>query len=223
MSGRTEPLPARANLLTPLLLGGAAFAPCAQRLRPHRTAQPIALTDDQLMADAGAGSIDAFAELYDRYSGRAYKVASAVCRDDGGVQDAVQEAFVSIWRSSASYRSQRGTVSAWLLSVVRHRAIDLARRESALAALHANDESLNARASPDDLCEEAAANEQAGHLQALLYQLPDAQREVITLAFYGQLSHTEIAAQLGLPTGTVKGRMRLGMHKLRAKIDAPTA
>ena len=130
----------------------------------------------------------------------------------------MQEAFVAIWRTGASYRSERGTVGAWLLTVVRNRAIDLARRSGAVAVRRASESHLNDFTVPNDICDESS-HETADHLHGLLDVLPDAQREVITLAFYGQLTHTEIAEQLGLPTGTVKSRMRLGMHKLRANID----
>ncbi len=184
-----------------------------------RVAQSTVLHENRLMAAANGGSVDALAALYDRYCTRAYRVAMSVCSDDGCAQDAVQEAFVSIWRSGASYNSQRGTVAAWLLTVVRNRAIDLARRNDAAAAAHASECHLNDLPAPDDVCDQALTHETANHLHGLLDQLPDVQREVITLAFYGQLTHTEIAEHLGLPTGTVKGRMRLGMHKLRANIE----
>jgi RNA polymerase sigma-70 factor (ECF subfamily) len=191
-------------------------------VRPaSNTLEPTRRSDSQLIADAGAGNVDAFAKLYDRYSGQAYRIALAVCRDDDHAQDAMQEAFVSIWRSSATYRSQRGTVSAWLLSIVRHRAIDLARRNGPISARHASDTCLNGRPDEHDLTEQTVAREQADHLKALLNQLPDSQREVITLAFYGQFSHTEIAEHLDLPTGTIKGRMRLGLHKLQAYLEPP--
>ncbi len=185
-----------------------------------RAAESTALHENRLIAAASGGSVEAFAELYDRYCKRAYRVAMSVCRDDGCAQDAVQEAFMSIWRSGASYSSQRGTVAAWLLTVVRNRAIDLARRNGATAAPRASEWRLNDLPAPDDICNQALSHETADHLHGLLDQLPDVQREVITLAFFGQLTHTEIAEHLGLPTGTVKGRMRLGMHTLQANIEA---
>lgn len=181
------------------------------------------LHDHRLMAAASGGGVDAFTELYDRYCTRAYRVALSVCRDEGCAQDAVQEAFVSIWRTGASYRLERGTVAAWLLTVVRNRAIDLARRNGAVAVRRANESHLNDLRAADDVCDQALSHETANHLHELLDVLPDVQREVITLAFYGQLTHTEIAEQLGLPTGTVKGRMRLGLHKLRANLPNATA
>jgi RNA polymerase sigma-70 factor, ECF subfamily len=98
------------------------------------------------------------------------------------------------WSSRANYRPQQGTVAAWLLTVVRYRAIDVARSKTAVKR--------------DD----------AQRLLVSLELLPDAQAEVITLAYYGQLTHTEIATHLRLPAGTVKSRMRLGLRKLQAHI-----
>jgi RNA polymerase sigma-70 factor, ECF subfamily len=150
-------------------------------------------------------------------------VAWSVCRDESRAEEAVQEAFVSIWRSRATYRPQRGAVAAWVLTVARHRAIDIARRHDRYAAQRATAHGLATRSAPDEVAAQAVDRADAGRLQALLARLPDTQQEVIALAFYGQLTHTEIAKQLGLPPGTVKGRMRLGLHKLREGLvgDAP--
>jgi RNA polymerase sigma-70 factor (ECF subfamily) len=185
-----------------------------------QTREPLTLDETQLMADVRAGSVSAFGALYDGYCSRAYRVAFSISRADDRAQDAVQEAFLSIWNSRASYRQQRGTVAAWLLSVVRHRAIDLERQHVKHAIRRASDDQLADRPAHDDVGEQAISRDNAERLQAALALLPDAQQEVITLAFYGQLTHTEIAAQLGLPTGTVKGRMRLGLQKLQARHQA---
>jgi len=168
------------------------------------------------MAKVSAGSVESFGDLYDRFCDRAYRVARAVCRDDGRAQEAVQDGFLSVWNRRASYRPQQGTVAAWLLTVVRYRAIDIARRDGKHASRRATDDHLERRAGVDDPLETAVKRDDAQRLQAALAMLPDAQTEVITLAYYGQLSHTEIATHLSLPTGTVKGRMRLGLQKLRA-------
>jgi RNA polymerase sigma-70 factor (ECF subfamily) len=191
-------------------------------VRPSSTLEPVALSDGQLIAEASTGNIDAFAALYDRYGERAYRVAASVAHDNDYAQEAVQEAFLSIWRNAASYQSQRGSAAAWVLSIVRHRAIDLTRRNRPVSDPLVSDTWLRQRPAPEDVCEQTLARERAERLRALLHQLPDTQREVITLAFYGQLSHTEIAEHLGLPAGTVKGRMRLGMHKLRAHLEPRT-
>jgi RNA polymerase sigma-70 factor (ECF subfamily) len=176
----------------------------------------------QLMARIESGSVEAFEELYDRYSARAYRVAWWVCRDAGRAEDAVQEAFISIWRSRMGYHPARGTPAAWLLTTVRHRAIDVVRRHTKHADRRVGERLLD----PDpatDVAELAATREEAHRLQDLLTQLPDAQREVIVLAFYGQLTHSEIATALDLPTGTVKGRMRLGLQKLRTHVERDVA
>jgi RNA polymerase sigma-70 factor (ECF subfamily) len=106
-----------------------------------------------------------------------------------------------------------------VLTVARYRAIDVARRNGREAAHQTADDTLHAVSAPCDASGQAASNAQTDHVLSLLAQLPEAQREVITLAFYGELSHTEIAAHLGLPPGTVKGRMRLGLQRLRAGIQ----
>jgi RNA polymerase sigma-70 factor (ECF subfamily) len=170
------------------------------------------------MGEVSAGSMEAFGELYDRFCQRAYGVAFSICRDEGRAQDAVQEAFLSLWQSRASYRSQRGSVAAWLLTVVRYRAIDVARRDGTHSARWASDDRLDERPAPDDVSESVIQRDDGEHLRGSLALLSHEQREVITLAYYGQLSHTEIAARLELASGTVKGRMRLGLQKLRASI-----
>ena len=178
-----------------------------------------ATDDHEVMAEMVAGSVDAFGEIYDRYSDRAYRVALAVGLDDGRAQDAVQEGFLAVWRSRATYRANQGTVAAWILTVVRYRAIDVARSHNKHPSERPTDDQLEVSSSAQDPVEIAIRRDDAKHLQESLAMLPDEQAEVITLAYYGQLSHIEIAAQLGLPPGTVKGRMRLGLQKLRAEIQ----
>jgi len=180
-------------------------------------------SDGELMAEVSAGSLESFGDLYDRYRDRAYRVARAVCHDDGSAQEAVQDGFLAVWNSRSNYRPQQGTVAGWLLTVVRYRAIDIARRNRRHASRRARDDQLDRRSAVDELFETAVRRDDAQRLQTSLAMLPDTQAEVITLAYCGQLSHTEIAAQLGLPTGTVKGRMRLGLQKLKADINKAVA
>jgi RNA polymerase sigma-70 factor (ECF subfamily) len=134
-------------------------------------------------------------------------------------EEAVQEAFGSIWKTRATYKPQIGTVAPWVLTVVRYRAIDIARSNGRHVANQTSDDVLHTIRVPDSVADEVAGGAQARDLLRLLAELPDAQREVITLAFYGQLTHSEIAAHLGLPAGTVKGRMRLGLQRLRGDIQ----
>jgi len=185
----------------------------------HLTADWPAITDEQVMAGVKAGSANAFAALYDRYHERAYRIARSVCHDNSCAEEAVQETFTSIWKTRATYHNQIGKVAPWVLTVARYRAIDIARRNGRDVARQTGDDMLHAVSAPSDISEQAAANADGRHVLSLLAQLPDAQREVITLAFYGELSQTEIAAHLGLPPGTVKGRMRLGLQRLRAGIQ----
>jgi RNA polymerase sigma-70 factor (ECF subfamily) len=183
------------------------------------TADWPAITDEQVMAEVKAGSASAFEVLYDRYHERAYRIARAVCRDNGRAEEAVQEAFTAIWKTRASYHSDVGKVAPWVLTVARYRAIDIARRNGVDAAHQTTDEPLYAVRAPGEVPQQAAAHAQTRHVLSLLSKLPDAQREVIMLAFYGDLSHTEIAARLDLPPGTVKGRIRLGLQRLRVDIQ----
>jgi len=184
------------------------------------TRELAAIRDRELIVEASAGSVDAFGELYDRYANRAYRLALSVCHDEGRAQDAVHDAFVSMWQNRASYEAQRGTVATWLLTTVRYRAIDITRLSGNRPTRWVSDDRLEDRPAPDDVFEEALRSDEAERLRASLALLPVTQQEVIILAFYGQLSHTEIAVHLGLPEGTIKGRMRLGLQKLRASLEA---
>lgn len=183
------------------------------------TAGWAATSDEQVMAAVKAGSTSAFEVLYDRYHERAYRIARAVCHDYGHAEEAVHETFTSIWKTRASYHSQVGKVAPWVLTVARYRAIDIARRNGRDAAHQTTDEPLQSVSAPSNVPQQAAAHAQTRHVLSLLAQLPDTQREVITLAFYGELSHTEIAEHLDLPPGTIKGRIRLGLQRLRADIQ----
>jgi len=175
----------------------------------------MALSDAEVMEEIIAGSAGAFEELYDRYSARAFRIARSVCRDYGAAEDAVQEAFVSIFKNRANYQSQRGTVAAWVLMVALSRAIDVSRVRAKHATRRASDDSLAALPEPADVMEQAGARIDATRVRTALAALPEEQREAITLAYYGALTHTDIAERLDIPFGTVKGRIRLGLNKLR--------
>jgi RNA polymerase sigma-70 factor (ECF subfamily) len=172
-------------------------------------------SDEALMVQVQAGDHEAFGEIYDRYSARAYRIALGICRDTGRAQDAVQESFISVWRSSRSYEPGRGALGSWLLTVTRHRALDVARAHATHSARRSSEEQLDSVAGTGQVAEDVIKQAQTSHLKTLLHRLPEAQREVITLAYYGQLTHAQIADHLDLPPGTVKGRIRLGLEKLR--------
>lgn len=173
-------------------------------------------SDDALMVRVQADDTAAFGILFDRHYAHALAIAGSVCWDQGRAEDAVQEGFLTAWRSRASYRPARGSFRSWSMTMIHHRAIDSVRAEAATTRPRlANVERLNVVAAPGSVQQEAIDKSQGEALRASLGDLPDAQAEVIALAFYGGLTHSEIATRLDLPHGTVKGRMRLGLDKLR--------
>jgi RNA polymerase sigma factor (sigma-70 family) len=177
-------------------------------------------SDATLMGRVQAGDTAAFAELYSRYAVRALRVASAVCHDIALAEEAVQEGFLAIWRSRARYRPECGSFRAWAMRMVQNRAIDAMRDRSARARREQLDALSTARLSATSASpqEEAIAHWERQALRASLDRIPPTQAEVIALAYFGGLTQAEIAAQLGLPEGTVKGRMRLGLQKMRRQM-----
>jgi RNA polymerase sigma-70 factor (ECF subfamily) len=186
---------------------------------PLKSASALELTDAVLMLEVQAGDRPALGELYDRFAARAFHTALAVCHDRDCAQDAVQDAFVSMWSSRATYQPTRGSVVGWAMSIVRHRAIYLARRRSLTARRENGTGRLEEQPAPDDVPGDFAARSETAQLAELLARLPPAQQQVIRLGFYDGLTHEQIAHQLALPPGTVKGRMRLGLTKLRSGLN----
>lgn len=173
--------------------------------------------DEALMRQVQADDPAAFGALYDRFAAPAFRVAVGIARSRSYADDAVQEAFLSLWRTRSRYSPELGTVSGWVMGIVRNRAIDLIRKQNRHdcswdSTGHPAEEPLTAADAVED---EVAERDDAARLRAALAALPEAQREVIALAYFGELSMTEIADRLSLPVGTVKGRMRLGLDKLR--------
>ncbi len=159
----------------------------------------------------------AFEVFYDRHGGAGYSLAHRIVGDRSGAEDVTQEAFLSIWRSSARYDPARGSVRSWTLGIVRNRAIDALRRASGPAPkLDLDDEVLlEGRAAAELTDSEVIRRDVAERVRGALGELPQEQSQVIALAYFGGFSHSEIASMLGAPLGTIKGRMRLGLEKLR--------
>lgn len=177
------------------------------------------LGDEELMRRVQADDPDAFAVLLDRFGGRAYRVALAFTRERTRAEDIVQEAFLSMWRNRATYDPGRGALGAWMTGIVRNRAIDSARRNGRHDRRRADEELRDGHHTRSaDVGETAGERDEAAELRRVLVRLPEAQREVIVLAYFGELSTTEIASELALPLGTVKARIRLGLGKLRAEV-----
>ncbi len=171
------------------------------------------------MARAGRGDAKAFSLIYDRHSTAAYSLAYRMCGRKGLAEDVVQEAFVSLWRAGARYEAKRGSVRTWILGIVHNRAIDALRRSTVHDSRRASDEGIEERFEARERTEvEVARRGDATEMRQALETLPPDQLRVIELAYFGGYTHTEIAEMLDTPLGTVKGRMRLGLEKLRATL-----
>jgi RNA polymerase sigma-70 factor, ECF subfamily len=161
----------------------------------------------------------AFEIVFDRHGGAAYSLAYRIVGDRARAEDITQEAFLSLWRSGARYDRARGSVRTWLLGIVRNRAIDLLRRDVLEAPRVAFEEEVSEQPSPrEETDAEALRREAAREIRGALQVLPSDQLRVIELAYFGGLTHSEIAQMLGMPLGTVKGRMRLGIEKIRTQL-----
>ncbi len=159
---------------------------------------------------------EAFADLYDLLAGRAYSLALRVVKDARSAEDVVQDAFVSIWQMAGSYAPARGTVGAWALTVVRNKGVDHLRRLNARPRATVDIGTIDVGGSAEAVWDDVSRSLDADAVQAALGFLPAEQRQVIDITYFGGLSQQEIAADLGVPLGTVKGRMRLALNKLRA-------
>jgi RNA polymerase sigma-70 factor (ECF subfamily) len=178
------------------------------------------LADEDLMPLVERKDASAFEVLYDRHGGVAYSLAYRIVGDRSAAEDVTQEAFLSLWRSGARYDRARGSVRTWLLGVVRNRAIDALRREATRApTVELQLERLPDQGPYTELTDvEALRQEAAREVRGALRMLPADQLKVIELAYFAGLSHSEIAEALGMPLGTVKGRMRLAMEKIRGTL-----
>jgi RNA polymerase sigma-70 factor (ECF subfamily) len=178
------------------------------------------LADEDLMPLVERKDATAFEIVYDRHGGAAYSLAYRIVGDRGTAEDVTQEAFLSVWRSGARFDRTRGSVRTWLLGVVRNRAIDALRRQATRApTVELELDRLPDRSPTAQLTDtEALRHEAAREVRGALAALPADQLKVIELAYFGGLTHSEIAQALGMPLGTVKGRMRLAMDKIRSTL-----
>ncbi|MFZ0041750.1 MAG: sigma-70 family RNA polymerase sigma factor, partial [Solirubrobacteraceae bacterium] len=168
------------------------------------------------MARVAAGDTGAFEVVYDRYCEPAFSLAMYITGRRRAAEEATQDAFVSLWRSARRFDAERGSLKTWLLSTVRNRSIDWLRREARHDRDSAIDEALIKRLkAPDRTDGEILAQEESREAREALVSLPVEQRQVIELAFFKGLTQGEIARRVGVPLGTVKGRQRLGLAKLR--------
>lgn len=176
--------------------------------------------DEALLALAAHEDEGALAALYDRYSRVAYGLALRIVRDPALAEDAVQEAFLTVWRTAAGFRSDRAKPSTWILTLVHRRAVDVVRREERRrAAPLETGEELEALGLATD--EEVELTDRRRLVQEALRQLPDDQREALELAYYGGFTQSELAERLGQPIGTIKSRMFAGLARLRELLGDP--
>jgi len=178
-----------------------------------------ALADEDLMQLVRRGKAAAFEVVYERHASAAFSLAYRIVGTRTGAEDVSQEAFLSIWRSGARYDRGRGSVRTWMLGIVHHRAIDYLRRAAVHDKRRAGDEGMDERFEARERTDsEVARRDEARTVRKAMDALPADQCQVIELAYFGGFTHTEIADMLETPVGTVKGRMRLGLKKLRDRL-----
>jgi RNA polymerase sigma-70 factor (ECF subfamily) len=178
-----------------------------------------AMADEELMVLVRRADPRAFALVYDRHSSAAFGLAYRMVGTRGLAEDVVQDAFLALWRGAARYDAARGSVRSWVLSIVHNRAIDALRRTLVHERRRASDEGLERTVPADERTEtEVVRNDDARFVRAALDTLPPDQRRVVELAYFSGYTHTEIADAIDAPLGTVKGRMRLGLLKLRHEL-----
>ncbi len=177
------------------------------------------LADEEIMHLVQEGNPRAFELLYDRHGGPAFSLAYRMVGNRVTAEDISQEAFLSIWRSRLRYQPARGSVRTWVLGIVHHRAIDALRRNLVHDKRRASAEGIEERFEAAEQTDvEVARRDEARVVRGALEELPDEQVKVIELAYFGGFSHSQIAEMLEMPIGTVKGRMRLGLDKLRRQL-----
>ena len=181
-----------------------------------RTDDIRSLADEEVMHLVQQGNAQAFELLYDRHGGAAFSLAYRMVGNRAAAEDVAQEAFLSIWRSRLRYQPERGSVRTWVLGIVHHRGIDALRRSFVHDRRRASVEGIEEKYEAPERTEvEAVRHEEASSIRGALESLPEDQSRVIELAYFGGFSQSQIAEMLEMPIGTVKGRMRLGLEKLR--------
>ena len=192
---------------------GGVISLRGRRRERSQTARELAhLSDEAVLALIARADDQALAELYRRFGRLAYGLAFRILRDDALAQDAVQEAFLGVWRAAGRFTAERSKPSTWLLTLVHRRAVDLVRREERRRTEPLQPESEFAGAEAADEAELATRRQT---IREALRQLPSEQREAIELAYYGGYTQSELAERLGQPLGTIKSRMFTGLARLR--------
>lgn len=195
---------------------------------PDRSAGANRGADAELVVRLARGDTTALELLYDRYGRPAYSLARRILTDEGLAEDVVQEVFVTLWRQPERFDPSRGKFSSWLLTMTHHKAVDAVRREEALRRRRsrAADEDETLLATPADgadVDDQVISRIRGDGVRRALLDLPDVQREALTLAYFGGYTQREVAALTGAPLGTVKTRMLAGMRRLKDALGGGTA
>ncbi len=194
--------------------------PLLRRTSVHSKEKLRRLADEELMELVAANSAEAFEVVLERHADAAFSLAYRICGRRSLAEDIAQESFLAVWRSGARYDRARGSVRTWTLGIVHNRAVDSLRRSGVHDRRRASDEGIEETLeAPQRTEEQAVDNATSREIRGALGELPAEQRRVIELAYFGGFTHVEIASMLGTPVGTVKGRMRLGLRKLRDQLQ----
>ena len=185
-----------------------------------RKRQYVLLADEDLISLVAQSDAQAFAILYDRHSRAAYSLAFRMMGDKHAAEDLLQDAFLKLWRGATSYRSERGSLRTWILSIVHNRGIDQLRSSASRRRTQEKVEASAPISQPSEAFAQTWRNTQREQVREALGTLPKEQLKILELAYFSGYTHVEISELLGLPLGTVKGRMRLGMKKIRDYFDS---
>jgi RNA polymerase sigma-70 factor (ECF subfamily) len=209
--GEPEKRPERMSTMALLALKGSPV-----RRRTGQNRDLAHLSDEALVALLARGDEGALAELYDRFGAVAFGLALRVVRDAALAEDAVQEAFLTVWRTASRFVAERGKARTWILTLVHRRAVDVVRREQTRRTDPLKEQPESGGRTAE---EEAWLRLERTRVQEALKRLPDQQREAIELAYYGGFTQSELADRLGEPLGTVKSRMFTGLSRLRELLE----
>jgi RNA polymerase sigma-70 factor (ECF subfamily) len=188
-----------------------------------RGRQYFILADEDLISLVEAAEAEAFATLYDRHSRAAFSLAYRMMGERQASEDLAQDAFLKVWRNASSYRAERGSVRTWILSIVHNRGIDQLRSHASRRRTQDRVEAVAPRSQPSEAFAETWRNSQRDQVREALNTLPSEQLKILELAYFSGYTHVEISELLRLPLGTVKGRMRLGLKKIRDYFESRDA
>ena len=189
-------------------------------LAAHSKDRVRRLADEELIPLVAAGDANAFEVILERHADAAFSLAYRMCGRRSVAEEVTQESFLALWRSGSRYDRARGSVRTWALGIVHNRAIDALRRSDVHERRRASDEGIEESLEAPDWTDAQAIEKAASdQIRLALNELPTEQRRVIELAYFGGFTHVEIASMLDMSIGTVKGRMRLGLQKLRGRLS----